>query len=315
MRKFFFLFLNSDLLLQHIWSNHRQACPPHLQDYQALIELVKLTPRQWNPTVKVPDMLKYLTWTLGLSINLIGFKFNTARYNTTFQCQHTRACFLPYYKFQNTYARFNKESGENFFQINILEIKTEYFAVSSTSCRPILINQRADFDFHYESEPVTLHDINAILQNKPMASKSFSITLYSTSSFVRMNHTNIITRSVVGHLPPSSSENKCDGLHLFLTPHLHDSTFDVHQLALTSKNIEFNPKNVYSNTHITEGKYNFKKTPSDSNKTMLNQDHCICEHPDTIRYYAPNKNTFKPLGESQIFIPSYAKAKTYITVH
>jgi len=67
-------------------------------------------------------MLKYLTWTLGLSINLIGLKYNSTRYNDTFKCAHKRPCLLPYYKFQNTFARFNKESHEKFFQINILEL-------------------------------------------------------------------------------------------------------------------------------------------------------------------------------------------------
>jgi hypothetical protein len=283
-----------------------------------------LSPRIWNPAVKLPDMLKYLTWTLGLSINLIGLKYNSTRYNDTFKCAHKRPCLLPYYKFQNTFARFNKESHKKFFQINILELSEnnknnknnknsnnnnnsnnndnnnnnkKYYVISSTSCSPILINQQPNFDFHYESEPVTLHDINAILKQKPIEPKSFSITLYSTSSFVRSCHTKIITRSVVGHLP-SNSDDKHNNLHLFLTPHLHDSTFDVQLLDLTSKNIEFNPKNVYCNTHITEGKYDLKNTQSGPNKTMLNQEHCICEHPDTKKYHAPTKKTFKPLGES-----------------
>jgi hypothetical protein len=48
---------------------------------------------------------------------------------------------------------------------------------------------------------------------------------------------------------------------------------------------------------MTEGEYEFKD-PSETNKEILNQDHCICEHPDTERYHTPNNKTFGPLGET-----------------
>lgn len=278
------------MLLQHIWINRLQFCH-QLQEYQDLIEKVKLTPRIWNPTVELNVFLKYLSWVLGISINLISFKRTQAWYKE-FQCTHTKPCFLPFYKFQNPYIRFCQDWNKKNLQINILEFKSKYFIISSKSCKPVLINQLPNFNFYHKSEPITLHDINCILRQKPIE-KLFSIALYSTSSYVKSSHSKVITKHIIGHLKNNSKEI----LHLFLTPHLHGQSFDVYILDLSTNNIQFNSKNIYSNTHITEGKSNFK-FHSRNNKELLNQNHCICEHPDTERYHAPNNKTFKPLGEN-----------------
>lgn len=283
------------MLLQHIWFNRQQFCP-QLQEYQELIEKVKLTPRIWNPGVEMHVFLKYLSWILNLSINLIGFKRTQTWQSDIFQCTHKRLCFLPYYKFQNPYIRFCQKTQKDFFQMNILEFQSQYYSISSSSCNPFLINQISNFNFCYKSEPVTLHDINSILKQKTI-DKPFSIALYSTSSFVKSCHSKIITKHIIGHLQ-NNSENI---LHLFLTPHLHGPTFDVYVLELSTNNIAFNHKNIFSNTHITEGKYNFK-LHSHPNKEILNQNYCICEHPDTERYHAPSNNSFKPLGKTYFFL-------------
>ena len=284
------------MLLQHIWVSYLQF-RPQLQTYQELIEKVKLTPRIWNPAVKLNDLLKYLSWILDLSINIIGLKHTINPHNDTFQCTHSKKCFLPYYKYQNPYIRFCRDTSKEFFQINILEFKSKYYSISSASCVPILINELSNFNFYYKSEPVTLQDINAILKQKPIE-KPFSIALYSTSSYVKSSHTKIISKNIIGHLQNNSE----DILHLFLTPHLHQPSFDVYVLdSFSSNNSTFNQKNVYYNTHITEGKYAFN-TQYQVNKELLNQEHCICEHPDTERYHAPNNKTFRPLGESSYLL-------------
>ena len=280
------------MLLQHIWVDCRSFFP-QLQEYQELIEKIKLTPRIWNPAVKLHDILKYLSWMLNISVNLIGFKRTQAHHSNTFKCSHTQSCFLPYYKYQNPFIRFSRDySCKNPLQINILEVKSEYFTISSESCHPLLINQVSNFNFYHNSQPVTLQDINDILKKNPME-KTFSIILYSTSSYVRSNHSKVISKHIVGHLPNNSE----DILHLFLSPHLHGSTFDVYKLDFSSNNnITLNNKNLYHNTHITEGIYDFK-TNLRANKEMLNQEHCICEHPDTERFHAPNNKSFRALGK------------------
>ena len=96
-------------------------------------------------------------------------------------------------------------------------------------------------------------------------------------------HTKIISENIVGHLPSESE----DTLHLFLMPHLHGYTFDVYVLEeLTSKNIGFNQKNVYCNTHITEGKYEFKN-PSQTNKEILNHFYYITIHKIVFQNHTP----------------------------
>lgn len=141
-------------------------------------------------------------------------------------------------------------------------------------------------------------EIKSIIQNKPTITKSFSIALYSTDSYVKKNHTKLIQKFNIGFLDNESS----DVLHLFLSPHIDQSTFDVYKLDPFPSNINFNPKNVLSNTHLTEGEY-IRKSSSRPNKTILNQDHCICEHPDTLRYHAPNNiaTSFKTLGTTHCY--------------
>jgi len=80
------------MLLQHIWVSYLQF-RPQLQTYQELIEKVKLTPRIWNPAVKLNDLLKYLSWILDLSINIIGLKHTKNPHTDTFQCTHSKTVF------------------------------------------------------------------------------------------------------------------------------------------------------------------------------------------------------------------------------
>lgn len=285
------------MLLQHVWDHCRQF-QPQMKQYQSLVETIKLTPRIWNPTIDFIAFLKHISWILGIPINLIKFRRKQSEYQETFQCNHTKVCFLPYYKFQNPYIRFCQQSSNSFHQITFLEHKSKYYSISSTSCHPLLINQLPNFNFSFQSEPVTLHDIESILKHKHVE-KPFSIVLYSTPTFVRSQHIKSISKNIIGHYNNNNSESI---LHLFLIPHLHGSTYDIYVLELpTNNNIIFNRKNVFSNTHLTEGKYEFKSN-SRPNKDMLNQSYCICEHPDTERYHAPNNKTFKPLGKIAFFV-------------
>jgi hypothetical protein len=263
-----------------------------------MIEKIKLTPRIWNTNKKFTTHLRYISSILNIPINIIEFKRTAPRnYNTNFQCGHTKNCYFPVFKFQNPNIRFRLLCETNeIHQINILEFKSEYYFIASTSCAPLLINQQhSNFEFHYNSESVTLEEIKSILKNEPIAPKSFSIALYSTESYVKKNHTKIIQRFNIRFLESESS----DMLHLFLTPHIDQPTFDIYKLEPFPSNINFNLKNILSNTHLTEGEY-IQKSSSRPNKTLLNQDYCICEHPDTGRYFTPSNITksFKPLGAS-----------------
>ena len=277
------------MLLQQVWLQYRQF-QPQMQNYQDLVEKVKLTPRIWNPDVDLNTFLKHISWILGLPINLIGFKRKQSQHRDTFQCNHNEECFLPYYKFQNPYIRFCQQMKNEFFQFNFLEYKSKYYLITATSCQPLLINNLPNFNFVFNSEPISICDINSIL-NHQQIEKSFSIVLYSTMTYVRTTHTTVISKNIIGHYQGNSNEI----LHLFLTPHLHGPTYDIHVLDLPTNNIKFNRKNVFSNTHLTEGKYEFKNHTR-PNKEMLNQNHCICEHPDTERFHTPNNKAFKPLG-------------------
>ena len=86
------------MILQHIWVNRLQFCP-QLQEYQELIEKIKLTPRLWNPEIELHVLLKYLSWILGISFNLITFKYTQTWYKE-FQCNHKKNVFFPITNFK-----------------------------------------------------------------------------------------------------------------------------------------------------------------------------------------------------------------------
>jgi hypothetical protein len=113
---------------------------------------------------------------------------------------------------------------------------------------------------------------------------------------VRKEHYHVLQKNIVGLFNNDQSNSI---IHLFLTPHLSNGTFSVHPILKDQgkKTEDFNRKNIFSNTHIIEGN-KIVQNNANVNKDLLNQDHCICEHPDTERYFSPNKKTFKNLASS-----------------
>ncbi len=69
-------------------------------------------------------------------------------------------------------------------------------------------------------------------------------------------------------------------VHLFLTPHLHPPTFDLYLLEDMPLPANFNKTNLLDYQHLPEGKSVYKNS---GNKipTILNQEHCICDHAKT----------------------------------
>ena len=58
-----------DAILHHCWLNRVST---KLQSFQELIELMKITPRTtWNKKTNIVHILKYLTWTLNVNVNLL----------------------------------------------------------------------------------------------------------------------------------------------------------------------------------------------------------------------------------------------------
>jgi hypothetical protein len=278
--------------MQHLWIHHRQkACT--FKNYQETIERVKLTPRAWNSSINIHQTLKYISWALGISINLIKFKSKHANLKKSYLCtHHDSICYIPYYQFNNPFIKLSQiNQSSPFCQINILEFKSKYYSIPSNSCHPILINKMPNFNF----DTVNKNEINQILQGKHVE-KAFMVGLYSTPSFVRTQNTNIIAQNLIGMLKNNSTQV----IHLFITPHLDSSDFDVYQLETLNKlNYKnFNMKTNFSCTRPTEGNYNFKSTTEFTNKNILNQNHCVCEHPDTARYFAPTQHSFQSLGKN-----------------
>lgn len=281
--------------MQHLWIHHRHNnCS--FKTYQDFIERIKLTPRKWNSNSNINQTLKYLTWALGTSINLIKFKHKKNNQKNNFLCPHTSLCYIPCYQFHNPFIKLKQKNHSEFYQVNLLEFQSVYYSIPSNSCYPILINKAPNFNF----DTISKSDICNILQGNKIE-KNFMVGLYSTPSYVRTQYTNIISQNLIGIL----QNNSTTILHLFITPHLNGTDFDVYQLEIFNQldHTSFHLINHLSCTRPTEGDPIFKSSERPNTK-LLNQDNCVCEHPDTARYFAPTNKAFKSLGEYKYYILS-----------
>ena len=273
-------------MLQHIWIHRQDGCS--LSTYQEFIEKIKITPRQWNLSVNINQIMKYVSWVLGIPINMVKFKRKRPEHKMEFICSHQCHCYIPCYKFNNPYIKLCNLSRKEFLPINILEFQSKYYSIPAESCNPILINKQPSLQL----DNISKNDVRNILHGNPVKIP-FMVVLYSTPAYVRAIHTKIISQNVIKVLENNSSKM----INLFITPRLNSDDFDVYQLESLSQNPKkFNKKNNFNCSRPTEGNPIFK-SKDNLNKTLLNQDNCMCDHPDTDRYYAPNKRTFKPLGK------------------
>lgn len=258
-----------------------------------IVELIKLTPRKWDSTVNVNRVLRSISHTLSININIIAFKA-TDRLENCLKHRKNR-CYTPFYYFQNPIIRLILPQCTDFSSVYLVLHKKKYYSITSPNFNPVLIDECSKQDIIFKNEIITHELIHKVLQNEPLQ-LSFSIAIYSSFTYVRKEHHNVIQKNIIGLF---NNDQSNDIIHLFLTPHLCDTSFNIHRIFTDQqvKTEEFNKKNIYSNNHIIEGG-KIVQNKTEVNNNSLNQDFCICEHPDTERYFSPNKKTFKNLASS-----------------
>jgi len=284
----YYLFL--DALLQHLWKYRQKSnCP--LKTYQELIHSVKFTSRTWNSKVAIDKILKHITYCLNVDINLLGIK-NTRHNHQGHTCEKTHsACYYTFYKFQNVFIKL-KFYEETFFDpLIILEYTKKYYILKLSTMNPDLISKTSAPSIAFEDHTISHSTINDILGNRSVY-YPFSITVYSAFSYVKNIHSKLAKTLMICETPKQEKN-----LNLFLTPHIGSPSFDICLLDVTTEVLQpTNLKDMYCNPHITEGNPLPLPVSNKHNKDLLNQDFCVCDHPDTERFTLPTQKSFKSLG-------------------
>ena len=235
--------------------------------------------------------------TLNVDINLIGLK--RARNNIHLhQCKQDSACYVTYYRFQNILTKLEIFDPSSFDPVILFEYKKKLYVLNIPMLNPLLISELTTASIDFENITLSQDSIMDIIANKPV-NYPFSIAIYSAFSYIKYKKSKNAKAYIIGKTPETSDRL----LHLFMNPSIGSSCFSLCVLDVTS--IEFaagNIKNMYSNPHITEGKPHFHSRPQNSTRDLLNQDFCVCDHPETSRYFAPVNRSFKSLGISHITI-------------
>jgi len=256
---------------------------------------VKLTAREWNSKASLEKTLRHITFSLNLDINLLGLK-QTQDSKHLYKCEQDHAkCYVPFYKFQNPLTKLMIFEESSFSPVTILEYKKKYYILNIFPLQPFLISELSTPSIYFEGHTIGHDDIVAIVANKPV-SYPFSIAVYSAFSYVKYKHSKSAKSTVIGQYQVNSDHM----LHVFMTPSIASSQFTLCLLDQTwNESIPGNIKNTYCNPHITEGKQNFRSNHREASRDVLNQNFCVCDHPDTKRCCLPTKRSFKSLGNIQ----------------
>lgn len=274
-----------------IWENR---LTDKFKEYQEFFEAIQLTPRYWNTKTKLPYILKYITWTLNININLLGFR----RTKINPKCGHIHTYFL-YYKFQNTLVKMLRKPHP-FKSLNIFIYKNEFYKIqTSIPLKPVLISGDLQTLVPYNNVNVLCDHVATILTQKPV-SFPFSINIYSSYLYLRKYSTSEIATNLIGKYVCDSNDNS-QLLHIFIAPNLEGNDFEMCGIAnMTNK--MYHTINNLANSHAIEGRKLFNKLTNQSQK-LLNQNSCVCDHPDTQRIFLPTK--FKNLGEFSYYLFSF----------
>jgi hypothetical protein len=262
--------------------------------------MIKITPRQWNKEVSDLKIFKHISIILNLNLNLITFQHSRILKQQNL-CEHNQKCFIPVYKFHNPTVKLVFTQNNYFTPVHIIEYKQKFYTFKpllNSEFNPFLIKFNPAPKIFFAGEEISSDLIWNVLRSKPVE-KPFSIVIYSAFSLVKsFSNTRQMSKLLLGFFNAKTKNPPI--LYLFIIPHLEKATFEIVQILQKSKTPLLNPKTVFHTSHLTEGESVFQHN-CDISEDLLDQEYCICEHPDTERYFLPDKasfnSTFKNLGK------------------
>lgn len=257
----------------------------------------KNTSRPQNPNVPMLSIINKIIYELDINVILLEFSNKTKHFSN---CNHSSKskCSLLVYKYTNflTSLIFPNDYLQYIFCIDQSKV---YVVYHFDNLSPLLINVQPQTGQTVINNCV-IHksDIwNIINKQNPLCPYPFSINIYSSNSFTRrkITHKHV---ELVGHY----SNTQCkETAHLLLTPTLSNYDFTItilHQMPYLNEN-SHSIKNMISMPHKPEGiisKNPLRQSLSSSNKKLLNEDFCVCEHPETQFIPIEQPKQYLPLG-------------------
>lgn len=254
--------------------------------FESFSQQIKHTPRNYNSALNVMFHLQTITWVLNTNVNIIGFK-RTKNYT---KCKTHSNCSFAYYIFQNPLIKLVTSAHT----ITVICYKNKYYIHKPNRIVPLLINLKPHFAITYNSHCLSRDNIIAILKKEPIE-LPFNIQIYSTYKYIREEHVKSIQQNNIGSL---YNKNNTETIHIFVSPNLDNTC--VHLNILNNINNTMVLKNPFfvPTTYLPETQ-NIKEFSKEINpQKTLNQNHCICEHPCTARYFNPTNKSYKNLGKN-----------------
>jgi hypothetical protein len=249
-----------------------------------MIEKIKLTPQQWNTKHSLQRTLEHITWILQVNINIIIFKRTRNFYNCT---THTiQTCLLPCYKYQNSIIKLLQIKP----LVTVLLYKKTLFVLHKQCLEANLINLHPDPNISYKSVSITDQTILDVINNNPVKLQC-NLKLYSTNCYTRAQSIRKISDNIIGSY---CYHKQAEILHVFVTPQLMNNSINKTMLLNIKDNTFYKKNLLCSYSHLTEG----DKTQyySKESEEILNQEFCICEHPETNRIFPNSKKMYTSLG-------------------
>jgi len=201
------------------------------------------------------------------------------------------SCYLLKYQFQNGLIKLLFKS--DFKPLVLIEYKRTFHVLSVLSLAPYLINERRTKTLQINEHTITQSHVFHILSSTGSPPRfPFSIALYTSFTFY-VPYRNKVNRSdLIGWYQGTQST-----LHIFLTPSIGTTSIFLTYLDSTVTHKQMTClKNIYSMPHLTEG-VSYSVPKSSPPQPALNQNYCICAHPNTKQFTVPGNHTFKPLGK------------------
>jgi hypothetical protein len=242
------------------------------------VEHIKHTPFEWNTEIDITLLLKHITYKFDININLIGVKIKSNKQ------------IIFYYKFQNTFIKLFP-SQNKMFSLNILYFKNKYYILKNTHLYPCLLDQVIQNTITINDTVISSSIVKNILDNKNTCNYSFNMMFYTSYNYILQRYTKKLYSLCIGQYLSSSKD--CETFHIFVSPALQNN-FCICIIPSPSAVPSIN-ENRYSLKQIVERKKVKLEKKNLQSENMLNQESCICDHPQTQRIFIPAQKSYKSL--------------------
>jgi hypothetical protein len=152
---------------------------------------------------------------------------------------------------------------------------------------PCLINQEIHKSIEIKKISISTLMVKDILEKRNIVDIPFNINIYTSYRYIYHNYFN-------NYIGGYFKSKDCDTFNLFLSPDLHNN-FQLCLLPFPSTLLHNPTENNYSLQHIFERKKMKLESRQKKTEHMLNQESCICDHPQTQRIFLPANKSFNCL--------------------